>query len=115
MKKLLYFIGIFLLSSYSGILDSLADTEVSLDTGDTAWIMTATALVLFMTLPGLALFYGGLVNSKNVLSALMHFIALAFIGLSHKILALCVQTLLNKLYQGKTMQYVLLCLDERKS
>ena len=77
MKKLLYFIGIFLLSSYSGILDSLADTEVSLDTGDTAWIMTATALVLFMTLPGLALFYGGLVNSKNVVSALMHVIALA--------------------------------------
>ena len=77
MKKLLYFIGIFLLSSYSGILDSLADTEISLDTGDTAWIMTATALVLFMTLPGLALFYGGLVNSKNVVSALMHVIALA--------------------------------------
>ena len=35
--------------------------------GDTAWIITATALVLFMTLPGLALFYAGLVRSKNVL------------------------------------------------
>jgi ammonium transporter, Amt family len=35
------------------------------DTGDTAWILTATALVLFMTLPGLALFYGGLVQSKT--------------------------------------------------
>src|SRR5688500_13676383 len=47
------------------------------DTGDTAWILTSTALVLFMTLPGLALFYGGLVQSKNVLSVLMHCIAIA--------------------------------------
>jgi ammonium transporter, Amt family len=43
-----------------------------LNAGDTAWIITATALVLFMTLPGLALFYGGLVRSKNLLSVLMH-------------------------------------------
>ncbi|MBW2552110.1 MAG: ammonium transporter [Deltaproteobacteria bacterium] len=43
-----------------------------LDTGDTAWILTSTALVLFMTIPGLALFYGGLVRTKNVLSVLMH-------------------------------------------
>ncbi|AMO68207.1 ammonium transporter [gamma proteobacterium BDW918] len=43
----------------------------SLDTGNTAWMLTSTALVLFMTLPGLALFYGGLVRSKNVLSVLM--------------------------------------------
>jgi Amt family ammonium transporter len=42
-----------------------------LDTGDTAWMLTATALVLFMTIPGLALFYGGLVRAKNVLSVLM--------------------------------------------
>jgi ammonium transporter, Amt family len=41
------------------------------DTGDSAWLITATALVLFMTLPGLALFYGGLVRTKNVLSILM--------------------------------------------
>ena len=44
---------------------------ITLDTGNTAWMITATALVLFMTLPGLALFYGGLVQSKNVLSVLM--------------------------------------------
>jgi Amt family ammonium transporter len=44
---------------------------------DTAWIMTATALVLFMTLPGLSLFYGGLVRSKNVLSVLMQCFAVA--------------------------------------
>lgn len=48
-----------------------------LDTGNTAWILTATALVLFMTLPGLALFYGGLVRSRNVLSVLMHCFAVA--------------------------------------
>ncbi|MEK9671363.1 MAG: ammonium transporter [Rhodospirillaceae bacterium] len=47
------------------------------NSGDTAWIVTATALVLFMTLPGLALFYGGLVKSRNVLSVLMHCIAVA--------------------------------------
>ena len=48
-----------------------------LDTGNTAWILTSTALVLFMTLPGLALFYGGLVKSKNILSVLMQCIAIA--------------------------------------
>ncbi|MBL7003258.1 MAG: ammonium transporter [Gammaproteobacteria bacterium] len=47
-----------------------------IDSGDTAWILTATALVLFMTLPGLALFYGGLVRSKNVLSILMQCFAI---------------------------------------
>jgi Amt family ammonium transporter len=48
-----------------------------IDTGNTAWMLTSTALVLFMTLPGLALFYGGLVQSKNVLSVLMHCIGIA--------------------------------------
>ena len=48
-----------------------------LDTGNTAWILISTALVLFMTLPGLALFYGGLVKSKNILSVLMQCIAIA--------------------------------------
>ncbi len=51
-----------------------ADT---LDSGDTAWILTSTALVLFMTLPGLALFYGGLVRAKNVLSVLMQCFVIA--------------------------------------
>ena len=46
---------------------------------DTAWILTATALVLFMTLPGLALFYGGLVRSQNVLSVLMQCFAICCI------------------------------------
>ena len=48
-----------------------------LDAGNTAWILTSTALVLFMTLPGLALFYAGLVKSKNILSVLMQCIAIA--------------------------------------
>ncbi len=47
------------------------------DSGDTAWILTATALVLFMTLPGLALFYAGLVQPKNIVSVLMHHFAIA--------------------------------------
>ena len=49
-----------------------AQETAALSEGDTAWIITATALVLFMTLPGLALFYGGLVRSRNLLSVLMH-------------------------------------------
>ena len=48
-----------------------------INNGDTAWILTSTALVLFMTLPGLALFYAGLVNSKNVVSVLMQHFSLA--------------------------------------
>jgi ammonium transporter, Amt family len=51
-----------------------------LDSGNTAWILTATALVLFMTLPGLSLFYGGLVRSKNVLSVLMQCFAIACVA-----------------------------------
>jgi Amt family ammonium transporter len=51
--------------------------EAAVNGADTAWVLTATALVLFMTLPGLALFYGGLVRSKNVLSVLMHCFAIA--------------------------------------
>ena len=47
-----------------------------INSGDSAWMLTSTALVLFMTLPGLALFYGGLVRSKNVLSILMQCFAL---------------------------------------
>lgn len=50
---------------------------VGLSDGNTAWMLTSTALVLFMTLPGLALFYAGLVQSKNVLSVMMHCFAIA--------------------------------------
>ena len=57
--------------------NSAPTASKSPDSGNTAWMLTATALVLFMTLPGLALFYGGLVQSKNVLSVLMHCFTLA--------------------------------------
>ena len=57
------------------LFPSLVFAEV--DSGDTAWILTSTALVLFMTLPGLALFYSGLVRAKNVLSVLMQCFAIA--------------------------------------
>ncbi len=48
-----------------------AMAEDTIDSGDTAWMLTSSALVLMMTLPGLALFYGGLVRTKNILSVLM--------------------------------------------
>ena len=53
------------------VAESPSSDAPSLDSGDTAWILTSTALVLFMTIPALALFYGGLVRTKNVLSVLM--------------------------------------------
>ena len=59
-------LGLALLLALPNI--ALAD---ELNSGDTAWMLTSTALVLFMTIPGLALFYGGLVRTKNVLSVLM--------------------------------------------
>ncbi|HVT34063.1 MAG TPA: ammonia channel protein, partial [Nevskiaceae bacterium] len=49
------------------------------NSGDTAWMLTSTALVLFMTLPGLALFYGGLVRTKNVLSVLVQCFAITVV------------------------------------
>ena len=58
----------------------LAIADDGLNGANTAWILTSTALVLFMTLPGLALFYGGLVRSKNVLSILMQCFAIACIA-----------------------------------
>ena len=58
---------------------SPAALSSEINPGDTAWILTATALVLFMTLPGLALFYGGLVRSQNILSVLMQCFAICCI------------------------------------
>jgi len=68
MKYLLLLI--FIISSPYSLADGVSS-------GDTSWILTSTALVLFMTLPGLALFYGGLVRSKNVLSVLMQCFTIA--------------------------------------
>jgi Amt family ammonium transporter len=61
--------------SFASVLPMTASAQ-AIDTGDTAWILTSTALVLFMTLPGLALFYAGLVRSRNVLSVLMQCFAI---------------------------------------
>ena len=59
------------------LLPGQAHAAAELSSGNTAWILTSTALVLFMTLPGLALFYAGLVQSKNVLSVMMHCFSIA--------------------------------------
>jgi Amt family ammonium transporter len=64
------------------VFPSIGMAEESVDvlnSGDTAWMLTATVLVLFMTLPGLALFYGGLVRSKNILSVLGQCFAIALV------------------------------------
>ncbi|TCO73492.1 ammonium transporter [Rhodovulum euryhalinum] len=53
------------------VVEAVAEVSETMDKGDVAWMMTATILVLFMTMPGLALFYGGLVRTKNMLSVLM--------------------------------------------
>ena len=66
-----------ILATLSLMLFTPALFAQELNSGDTSWILTSTALVLFMTLPGLALFYGGLVRSKNVLSVLMQCFAIA--------------------------------------
>ncbi|MDE0159501.1 MAG: ammonium transporter [Candidatus Dadabacteria bacterium] len=69
LKKTLSLLVFFFVLAFFSFTDPASASE--LDTGDTAWILTSTALVLFMTIPGLALFYGGLVGKKNVLSLLM--------------------------------------------
>jgi len=67
-KKIVLFLGLALLPCIA--------TAAELNQANTAWILTSTALVLFMTLPGLSLFYAGLVRSKNVLSVLMQCFAI---------------------------------------
>ena len=59
-----------------GLAPGVALAEETLNSGDTAWMLTATALVLFMTIPGLSLFYAGMVRSRNVLSVLMQCFAI---------------------------------------
>ena len=69
------------LAAVTGVLvmfadPALAQEEPKLSAGDTAWMMTSTALVLMMTIPGLALFYGGMVRKKNVLTTVMQSFAI---------------------------------------
>ena len=67
---------IFFISAILGLFPVIASAQ-QLDTGDTAWMLISTALVLFMTLPGLSLFYAGLVGRRNVLSVLMQCFSIA--------------------------------------
>ncbi|MBL6936083.1 MAG: ammonium transporter [Alphaproteobacteria bacterium] len=68
--------GLFALAAVADPATAFAQEEVPvLDTGDTAWMLTSTALVLLMTIPGLALFYGGMVRKKNVLAIVMQVFA----------------------------------------
>lgn len=76
LKKLLVLTGLFL----AGYTKLFASDGIVVDTGATAWMLTSTALVLLM-IPGLAIFYGGLVRSKNVLGTIMHsFVAMGIIS-----------------------------------
>ncbi len=69
--------GRILITTALAVVASTAHADApTVSSGDTAWILTASALVLFMTIPGLSLFYGGLVRSKNVLSVLMQCFAI---------------------------------------
>ena len=70
----------FLVFTVALAMPALAMADGEIDSANTAWILTSTALVLFMTLPGLALFYGGLVRSKNVLSILVQCFAITCIA-----------------------------------
>jgi|TARA_B100000315_G_C14595587_1_gene598923 Amt family ammonium transporter len=77
MKLIKYRRGLAgVMSVLIALLPQLAWAEDSLNSGDTAWMLTSTALVLFMTIPGLSLFYAGMVRSKNVLSVLMQCFAI---------------------------------------
>jgi Amt family ammonium transporter len=79
MKKLLAWITPALMLAYAGA--ALAQDKPKLDTGDTAWMLTSTVLVIIMIIPGLALFYSGMVRSKNALSVLMHvFVAFSLVS-----------------------------------
>lgn len=78
LGKFVAAIGVTIMASVPAAAQDMIDptTDVA-NTGDTAWVLTSTALVLLMTLPGLALFYGGLVRSKNFLSVLVQCMAIA--------------------------------------
>lgn len=79
MKKYIILASLLALFSISAFAQ---DTTPTLDSGNTAWMIVATAFVLMMTIPGLALFYGGLVRRKNVLSVFMQcFILVAVMSL----------------------------------
>jgi Amt family ammonium transporter len=84
MKKIarhMYFTALMLAPFSAQAQDGGSGSAARIDTGDTAWILISTALVMLMT-PGLAMFYGGMVRRKNVLGTIMHsFIAIALVSI----------------------------------
>ncbi len=72
MKKTVYLLGLLMLSPWASAATDWWQPFSAINGGDTAWVMISAVLVLFMTIPGLALFYGGMVRKKNVLSTMMH-------------------------------------------
>ena len=77
MKKFRNFVPFGLLAAVMAWADpALAQDAAELDSGDTAWMLTSTAIVLMMTIPGVALFYGGMVRKKNVLATLIQSFAI---------------------------------------
>jgi Amt family ammonium transporter len=76
LSKLYHRVPAALLAVAPGLALAEEAAKPTLNAGDTAWMLTATALVLFMTIPGLALFYSGMVRSKNVLSVMMQTFAI---------------------------------------
>ena len=77
-RKILFLscLGVFLLALISSAHAADAAPALKVDSGDNAWLLASSALVLMMTAPGLILFYGGLVRNKNVLATMMHSLVL---------------------------------------
>ena len=76
LRRRVYLVLTLLLLVAPALAQPVAETPKTPNAGDTAWMLTSTALVLFMTIPGLTLFYAGLVRSKNVLSVMMQCMAI---------------------------------------
>ena len=92
---------IWKLAALSMLLPSTTFASDGLNGANTAWILTATALVLMMTLPGLSLFYGGLVRVKNILSILLQ----CFAGDVRCVTAVAACWLLHGLFRGQCLRW----------
>src|SRR6202007_2022002 len=77
VQRMVLAMSMLLLLTLSAVAQAPAPAAPKLDSGDTAWMLTSMALVLMMTVPGLALFYGGMVRKMNVLATVMQSFAVA--------------------------------------
>jgi len=83
LKRNMIILGLAQLGVWACLSNAFAQESSSISAGDTAWVLTSSALVLAMTIPGLALFYGGMVRTKNVLATMMHsFIATCVVSVA---------------------------------